>query len=118
MAARASRAITGMGPSRVNVVQEPLPGSRPGSRRGRVVHECDHELGKHFLRVTTWCAIRVGVCWPGGLALLGLPFGGAVGDQAGDGLVGLVEVLAASEVALEDPPLLVLGVGVLGADPF
>lgn len=68
--------------------------------------------------VATWCAIRVGECWPGGLALLGLPFGCAVGDQAGDGGVGLVEVPAASEVALEGPPLLVLGVGVLDADPF
>jgi hypothetical protein len=42
----------------------------------------------------------------------------AVGDQAGDGLVGLVEVLAASDPALQRPPLLVLGVGVLDADPF
>ena len=50
--------------------------------------------------------------------MLGLPLGGAVGDQAGDGGVGLVEVLASSEVALEGPPLLVLGVGVLDADPL
>ena len=48
----------------------------------------------------------------------GLPLGGAVGDQAGDGGVCFVEVLPVSEVALEGPPLLVLGVGVLGADAF
>ena len=40
------------------------------------------------------------------------------GDQAGDGQVGLVEVVAASQEPLEDAPLLVLGVGVLYADPF
>jgi len=44
--------------------------------------------------------------------------GGAVGDEDGDGSVGFVEVFAASEVSLEGPPLLVLGVGVLDADPF
>jgi hypothetical protein len=68
--------------------------------------------------LTTWCAISVGACWPGVLALLGLPLGGAVGDQAADGEVGVVEVFASSEVALEDAPLLVLGVGVPDADPF
>ena len=68
--------------------------------------------------LTTWCTIRVGACWPGGLSCWWLPLGGAVGDQAGDGHVGFVEVFASSEVALEDPPLLVLGVGVLHADPF
>lgn len=47
-----------------------------------------------------------------------LPSGGAVGDQAGDGQVGLVVVLAAPDVALQGPPLLVLGVGVLDADPL
>ena len=47
-----------------------------------------------------------------------LPLGGAVGDQAGDGQVGLVEVVAASEEPLEDAPLLVLGVGMLNAAPF
>jgi hypothetical protein len=47
-----------------------------------------------------------------------LPLGGAVGDQAGDGQVGLVEVVAGSEEPLEDAPLLVLGVGMLDADPF
>ena len=30
---------------------------------------------------------------------MGLPFGGAVGDQAGDGQEGLVEVFSSSEVA-------------------
>ena len=49
---------------------------------------------------------------------MGLPFGGAVGDQAGDGQEGLVEVFSSSEVALEGSPLLVLRVGVLDADPF
>jgi hypothetical protein len=68
------------------------------------------------VQVTTWCAISVGACRPGELACWGLPLGGAVGDQAGDGGVGLVEVPAAPEVALEGPPLLVLGVGVLYAD--
>ena len=48
--------------------------------------------------------------------MLGLPLGGAVGDQAGDGQVGLVEFFASSEVALENAPLLVLCVGVLDAD--
>ena len=47
-----------------------------------------------------------------------LPLGGAVGDEDGDGGVGFVEVFAASEVALEGAPLLVLGVGVLDADPL
>src|SRR5580700_1605325 len=42
-----------------------------------------------------------------------LPFGGAVGDQAGDGQEGFVEVFSSSEVALQGPPLLVLGIGVL-----
>ena|SRR6266487_4784022 len=68
--------------------------------------------------LTTWCAIRARACWPGGLADWWLPFGGAVGDKAGDGHVGLIEVFAPSEVPLEGPPLLVLGVGVLDADPF
>jgi hypothetical protein len=44
--------------------------------------------------------------------------GGSVGDQTGHGGVGLVEVLPASDVPLEGPPLLVLGVGVLDADAF
>ena len=49
------------------------------------------------------CAIRVVVRWPGRLALLGLPLGGAVGDQPGDRQEGLVEVLSSSEAALETP---------------
>jgi Sigma-70 region 2 len=69
-------------------------------------------------RLTAWCAISTGACWPGGLAGGWLPLGGAVGDQAGDGGVGFVEVLAASEEPLESAPLLVLGVRVLDADPF
>jgi len=68
--------------------------------------------------VTALCAISGGPCWPGGLAGVGLPFGGAVGDQAGDGQEGLVEVFSSAEVALEGSPLLVLCVGVLDADPF
>jgi len=50
--------------------------------------------------------------------LLGLPFGGAVGDEPGDRQEGLVEIFSPPEVALEGPPLLVLGVRVLDADPF
>jgi len=68
--------------------------------------------------LTAWCAISGGPCWPGGLAGVGLPFGGAVGDQAGDGQESLVEVFSSSEVALEGSPLLVLCVGVLDAYPF
>jgi hypothetical protein len=68
--------------------------------------------------LTAWCAIRVGTFWPGELALLGLPPGGTVGDQPGDREICFVEVLSPSKIALEGPPLLVLGVGVLDADPF
>ena len=52
------------------------------------------------------------------VGLLGLPLGGAVGDQPGDRQEGLFEVLSSSEVPLEGAPLLVLGVRVLYADPF
>ena len=91
----------------------------PGPARGRPQGGFGHGDGEKIaLSITTWCAISVGVCWPGGLAGVWLPLGGAVGDQAGDGQVGRVEVFAASEVALEGPPLLVLGVGVLDADPL
>ena len=74
--------------------------------------------GARRYRLTTRCAIRVGTCWPGGLSCWWLPLGGTVGDQAGDRQEGLVEFFAASEVALEGAPLLVLGVGVLDADPL
>jgi hypothetical protein len=47
----------------------------------------------------------------------GLP-GSYLGDQTGDGQVGLVVVVAASDPALQGPPLLVLGIGVLDADPL
>lgn len=68
--------------------------------------------------VTTWCAIEVGTCWPGGSADGWLPVGGAVRDQTGDGQVGLVVILVASDPALQGPPLLLFGVGVLDTDPF
>src|SRR6266702_4451141 len=54
--------------------------------------------------------------WPSGRC--GLPHGGAVGDQAGYRRVSLIEVLTASDVALQRPPVLVLGVGVLHTDPL
>jgi hypothetical protein len=50
--------------------------------------------------------------------LLGLPLGGAVGDQPGDRQEGLVDVFASSEVPLEGAPLLEFCVRVLDADPF
>jgi hypothetical protein len=68
--------------------------------------------------ITTWCAISAEACWLGESSCWGLPLGGAVGDQAGDGQVGLVEFFASSEVALENAPLLVLCVSVLDADAF
>ena len=55
----------------------------------------------------------------GGLAgWLGLPLGGAVGDQPGDRQEGLVEVFASSGESLEGAPLPELGVRVLDADAF
>src|SRR5712691_11596615 len=98
----------------------------------RKPNSSQHHLGPHDQRperpyrlasyprlaLTAWCAISARACWPGGLADWWLPFGGAAGDKAGDGHVGLIEVFAPSEVPLEGPPLLVLGVGVLDADPF
>jgi hypothetical protein len=59
---------------------------------------------------------RAVLAWRAGLP--GLPLGGAVGDQSGDGGAGFVEVLASSEAAPEGAPLLVPGAGVPGADPF
>jgi hypothetical protein len=50
--------------------------------------------------------------------LLGLPLGGAVGDQPGDRQEGLVDVFASSEVPLEGARLLEFCVRVLDADPF
>jgi hypothetical protein len=44
--------------------------------------------------------------------------GGPVGDQAGDGQIRPSVGLAASEVALQGPPLLVLGDGMLHTDPL
>ncbi len=76
----------------------------------RSVHAI-HDAYRHGARLGSGRAGLAG-------CLGGLPFGGAVGDQAGDGGAGFVEVFAASEVALEGPPLLVPGVGVLDADPF
>ena len=38
-----------------------------------------------------------------------LPFGAAVGDQAGDGQHGVFEVFATPDVALQRPPLLRFG---------
>ena len=100
------------------------PDTRPGlminggACQGKTETACEALACFEDEWLTTWCTIRVGACWPGGLSCWWLPLGGAVGDQAGDGRVGFVEVFASSEVALEDPPLLVLGVGVLHADPF
>jgi hypothetical protein len=66
--------------------------------------------------------LRVGArLWPGRPGLAGwwlLPGGGAVGDKSGDGQSGFLEVLAASGPALQGPPLLGLGDGVLDADPL
>ena len=98
--------------------------TRPKSAYSRTIHAMRQRCvpSKNFrwdpLSLTAWCAISGGPCWPGGLAGVGLPFGGAVGDQAGDGQEGLVEVFSSSEVALEGSPLLVLCAGVLDADPF
>ncbi|MEV7233895.1 hypothetical protein AB0N06_07855 [Streptomyces sp. NPDC051020] len=47
----------------------------------------------------------------------GGPLGGAVGDQDGDGEVGLAVGIAAAGVPLERAPLPDFGVGVLDADP-
>jgi hypothetical protein len=47
-----------------------------------------------------------------------LAVGGSVGDQSGDGLSGVVEVFAASDVTLQGPPLLGFGDGVFDADPL
>lgn len=63
-------------------------------------------------------AARGAPVWPGRLPGGCSPLGGAIGDQVGHRRVAFVEVLAASEVPLECPPLLVLGVGVLDADAF
>src|SRR5262249_48908758 len=70
------------------------------------------------LAVTSRCAIGVGSCWPGGLAGVWVPCGGAVGAQSGDGQSGFLEVLTASGPALHGPPLLGFGDGVLDADPL
>ena len=67
--------------------------------------------------VTTWCAISAWACWPGGLAGVGYRSAARSETRPDDG-VGLFEVLSSSEVSLEGPPLLVLGVGVLDADPL
>lgn len=48
----------------------------------------------------------------------GCPWGGAVGDQSSDGRGGVVEVLAASEVALRGSSLCGFGDGVFDADPL
>ncbi len=64
------------------------------------------------------CTIGAGAYWPGGLAGGWLPRGGAAGDKSGDGQSGFLEVLAASEVALQGPPLPGFGNGVLDADPL
>src|SRR5215469_9005855 len=49
--------------------------------------------------------------------LLGLPGSGALGDEVGHGQGGFLEVVAASGPALQGPPLLGFGDGVLDADP-
>jgi hypothetical protein len=53
----------------------------------------------------------------GALPVSGDAPGGAVEDQAGDGQVDLAAVLASSGVPLEGPPLPMLGVSILDADP-
>src|SRR5712664_1966971 len=83
---------------------------RIGSRL-RSWQQCVEELASR-------CTIRVRACWPGGSAGVWLPCGGAVGDQSGDGQGGVFEVLAAPYPAVQGPPLLGFGDGVLDADPL
>jgi NAD(P)-dependent dehydrogenase (short-subunit alcohol dehydrogenase family) len=47
-----------------------------------------------------------------------LAAGGPVGDQPGDRQVGLGVILPPPDPALQRPPLLVLGVGMLDTDPL
>jgi hypothetical protein len=58
--------------------------------------------------------VLAGPVWAGWWSAAGRP----VGDQPGDGQVGLGVVLPPPDPALQRPPLLVLGVGVLDADPL
>jgi len=67
-------------------------------------------------------ALRVGARLRLGRACLAGPVvgsaaGGSVRDQPGDRQMGLAVVLAPSDPALQGPPLLVFGIGVLDADP-
>src|SRR6266516_2376865 len=75
---------------------------------------CDHRLPS--LRLGARLRLgRAGLAGPaGGWSAVGCP----VGDQTGDGQVGLGVVVAAAEIALQGAPLLVFGVGVLDADPL
>src|SRR5690242_19910503 len=68
--------------------------------------------------LTSRCTIGAMACWPGGSAGLWLPFGGAVGDQPGNGQGGVFEVFATPGPAVQGPPLLWFGDGVLDADPL
>jgi CRISPR-associated protein Cas1 len=71
--------------------------------------------------LTTWCAIRVGASFPRALASPPgggvLPGGGAVGHQRADRPDRLWQVLAPADPALQGPPVLAAGDGVLHADP-
>jgi hypothetical protein len=64
----------------------------------------------------SWCVIEVRICCPGSAAWWSSAGDAAAVDQPGDRRGDLGEVVAASEVALRRPPLLVLGDGVLDAD--
>ena len=88
----------------------------PGTQLLRLLYLSGALSGRMPLSESLRHGARLGLGRAGQADCLGLPVGGAVGDQAGDGQVGLVEVFAASEEALEDSPLLVLGVRVLDAD--
>jgi hypothetical protein len=71
-------------------------------------------------RLTTWCAIRLGTSFPGALVTGGsavLPGGGAVGHQRADGPDCLWQVFTPADPALQWPPVLAAGDGVLYADP-
>jgi hypothetical protein len=81
-------------------------------------HDPGVGLAQLVLTLTTWCAIEVGTCWPANLGWWWSAAGCPVGDQPGDGQVGLGVVLPPPDPALQHPPLLMLGVGMLDADPL
>src|SRR6266568_1320802 len=84
-----------------------------------ILHSAAHRGARYELPGPLRVGARLGSARAGLTGwLVWLPRGGAVGDQRGDGQSGFLEVLAASDPALQGPPLLGFGYGVLDADPL